>query len=116
FLAFASIRNPNNPNARPMLDTSNAHWNFNFNSDASLLEGNRIVDHGAGANPRFETVATVEGFSHLDQYLMGLRAPDEVAQEMFLVQNSTAIGGLPAVGVTFNGERRDIRIDEIIAA
>src|SRR5207249_4533082 len=55
FLAYASVRDPNNPAARPMLGFQNAHWVFNFNSDASLLEGNRIRDDGAGSSPRFST-------------------------------------------------------------
>jgi hypothetical protein len=46
FLAFASIRDGNDADARPMLGTQTAHWNFTFNSDASLMEGNRIQDNG----------------------------------------------------------------------
>ena len=70
FLAYASIRG-SNPRLKPMLGFQSAHWVFNFNSDASLLEGNRIADAGPGTSPRFTTIATVEGYSPLDQYLMG---------------------------------------------
>src|SRR5262249_45926910 len=87
FLALASIRDPLDPAARPMLGGALAHWSFNFNSEASFLEGNRIADNGESANPRFATVATVEGYSPLDQYLMGFRAPEEVAP-LFLVQST----------------------------
>ncbi len=113
FLAFASIRDPFNADARPMLGFQGAHWNFNFNSEASLLEGNRILDRGPAASPRFETIATVEGYAPLDQYLMGFRAKEEVPPT-FLVQNSGP-SRLPQVGVQFDGTRRDIGIDEIIA-
>ena len=37
FLAFASVRDPNDPSARPMLGRQSAHWNFAFNSEASFL-------------------------------------------------------------------------------
>jgi hypothetical protein len=117
FLAYASIRDPNSPNARPMLGAQLAHWNFNFNSEASLLEGNRIRDNGPGASPRFETTATVEGFAPLDQYLMGFRAPEDVPPT-FLVTNSS-LGSAnrgPARGVRFDGIRRDIAVNEIIQA
>jgi uncharacterized protein (TIGR03437 family) len=117
FLAFASVRDANDPAARPMLGHQTAHWNFLFNSEASLLEGNRIQDNGPGASPRFQTVATVEGFSPLDQYLMGFRPPEEVP-DTFLVTNATGrrTSGLPQTGITLDGTRRDIRVDEIIAA
>jgi uncharacterized protein (TIGR03437 family) len=117
FLAFASVRDPDDPRARPMLGRQGAHWNFTFNSEASLLEGNRIRDNGPNARPRFMTVATVEGFSALDQYLMGFRALEEVPPT-FLVVNADISPGrtTPQSGVPINGERRDIRVEEIVQA
>jgi uncharacterized protein (TIGR03437 family) len=121
FLAYASIRDPADPSARPMLGNQQAHWIFNFNSDASLLEGNRIRDDGA-ARPEFTTVGNVEGYSPLDQYLMGFLPPEQVEPNytygMFLVTGvpATFDTRLPQTGVSFNGTRRDIRLDEIIAA
>jgi len=124
FLAFVSVRDPFDPEARPMLKRDRAHWNFVFNSEASLLEGNRICDRerqscppDLSGNHRFVTTGAVEGFSPLDQYLMGLRPPWEVP-DTFLVENSTIVqfNRIPEVGVNFDGDRRDIRIDEIIAA
>lgn len=114
FLAFASNREGN---SRPMLGRQGFHWAFTFNSEASLLEGNRIEDAGEGASPRFRTVATVEGFSPLDQYLMGLRPASEVPPT-FYVQNSGLSPALtaPRVGMTFDGTRRNIGVEEIIAA
>lgn len=113
FLALASIRDPLDQSARPMLGTQSAHWNFNFNSEASLLEGNRIQDQGSN---RFLTVATVEGYSIFDQYLMGFRLPEEVPP-MFLVRNSSASGTrFPQVGVSFSGTRQDVAVNDVIAA
>ena len=119
FLAYASVPNPNDPSNPPMLGGQNAHWSFNFNSDASLVEGNRIQDNGAGASPRFLTTGAEQHFSPLDQYLMGFRASQDVPpfHEMFYVPDSPyARTRLPQTGVRFNGTRRDVSIDELIAA
>ncbi|MBX9600393.1 MAG: hypothetical protein K2X35_05295 [Bryobacteraceae bacterium] len=115
--AYVSVRDPRNPQARPMLGRGGVHWSFAFNSEASFLEGNRIADQGAGTTPRFSTVAAVQQFAPLDQYLMGFRSPDDVPPT-FAVLNPT-IGSSsrpPQVGVNFNGQRRDVTVPEIIAA
>lgn len=116
FLALASIRDEADPELRPMLGAGLAHWSFNFNSDASFLEGNRILDKGENANPRFETVGAVERYSSLDQYLMGFRAPDEVPP-LFLVRQTGYLNSEPPRrGVLFNGQRQDFTVQDIIAA
>lgn len=122
FLAFASVRNPDT-GARPMLGRDEAHWNFTFNSEASLLEGNRICDREFTPNTcptdtlgrRFITTATVEGYSPLDQYLMGFRDPLDVP-DMFVVEDASIFSSsrAPQAGVSFNGVRRNIRVDELI--
>ncbi len=117
FLAYVSVRDPNSPSAQPMLGRQLAHWSFLFNSEASLLEGNRIQDNGPNVTPRFLTIATAEGYAPLDQYLMGFRAPEEVPPT-FLVTNSPSIpdgSRAPQSGVPFSGIRRDIAVDEIAA-
>jgi uncharacterized protein (TIGR03437 family) len=122
FLAYASIRDPGDPAARPMLGSQEAHWGFNFNSDASLLEGNRIQDGSPASVPEFTTVGTVEGYSRLDQYLMGFLPPDQVEPGypfgVYLVTGVPASlhTRLPQVGVSFNGTRRDVHMDELIQA
>ena len=124
FLAFASVRDPSNPEARPMLSNDLAHWNFAFNSEASLLEGNRICDRqrtpaacpADSGGRRFVTTATVQGYSALDQYLMGFRAPWDVPDTFFVKNPTTFTSRAPQTGVNFNGERRDVRLEELIAA
>jgi uncharacterized protein (TIGR03437 family) len=119
FLAYASIPNPIAPDSPPMLGGQNAHWSFNFNSDASLLEGNRIQDNGAGASPRFLTTGSAQHYSPLDQYLMGFRAAEDVPpfHQLFFVPNSPyPRTRLPQTGVGLNGDRRDVPIAELIAA
>lgn len=116
FLAFVSVRDPLDPNNLPMLGRQTAHWNFGFNSEASLLEGNRIRDNGEGANPRFTTIGTVEGYSPLDQYLMGFRAPAEVPDSFYVASATTTTGNrAPQTGVSFNGIRRDVSVNDLIA-
>ncbi len=118
FLAYASVKDPNDAGAKPMLGRQLAHWSFLFNSEASFLEGNRIRDDGPNASPRFTTVATVQGYAPLDQYLMGFRAPEEVSPT-YLVSDSPNISSAirsPQVGVAFDGKRRDIAIQEVIDA
>jgi hypothetical protein len=118
FLAYASVKDPNDPTAKPMLGRQLAHWSFLFNSEASFLEGNRIRDDGPNASPRFTTVATVQGYAPLDQYLMGFRAPDEVPPTFLVTDSPNVSSGSrsPQVGVAFDGNRRDIAIQDVIDA
>lgn len=116
WLASASVRSPVDPELRLMTGRQGAHWQFAFNSEASVLEGNRILDQGPGARPRFRTVATVEGYSPLDQYLMGFRPPEEVPPTFFVMNSGQNPSRSPQVGVSFDGDRRDVDISEIIAA
>ena len=115
FLAYASVTDPNNPNVYPMLGRGNVHWAFTFNSEASLLEGNRIQDNGAAASPRFTTIKTVEGYSPLDQYLMGFIPPAGVPATFAVTGTGIDPGRIPQTGLSFNGSRRDITIDDLIA-
>ena len=115
FLAFTSVRDPDDPNALPMLGRASVHWAFNFNSEASVMEGNRIRDNGEGAFPRFTTTATVQGYAPLDQYLMGLRAPDEVPPTFVVTPASVQASRPPQTGVSFNGQRLNVTVDDIIA-
>lgn len=116
WLASASVRSPVDPELRVMTGRQGAHWQFAFNSEASVLEGNRIVDQGPSVRPRFRTVATVEGYSALDQYLMGFRAPEEVAPTFMVMNSGQNPSRSPQIGVSFDGDRRDIDISEIVAA
>lgn len=115
FLAFASIVDESGN--KPMLGRANVHWSFNFNSDASFLEGNKIQDNGPGATPRFTTTETVRRYSALDQYLMGFRSPAEVP-DTFYVANATSGTGarMPEAGIGFDGSRVNVSIGDILSA
>jgi uncharacterized protein (TIGR03437 family) len=116
FLALVSVPSPTGSFFPPMLGAGLAHWAFPFHSDASVMEGNRIVDQGPGENPRFRTTATVEKYSALDQYLMGLRAPEEVPPTFAVLNSGVSNTRGPQVGVTFNGARLDITVEDVIRA
>ncbi|HSW48866.1 MAG TPA: hypothetical protein VLH09_01770, partial [Bryobacteraceae bacterium] len=111
FLAFASVRDPLDPSKKVMLQSDGAHWSFNFNSEASLLEGNRIQDNGDGT---FRLAGTVEGYSLLDQYLMGL-LPAEQVPPTFVILNSSAPSDSPPwrFAQTLRGTRRDIFVEDL---
>ncbi len=110
FLALATVP------GLPMLDSAQVHWSFNFNSGASIMYGNRFQDNGTGTSPRFESVGITEGYSTLDQYLMGFVPPSSVP-DTFLVLNSGVSRDRPQqLGVTMNGTRADIHVGDLISA
>lgn len=119
WLAFLTFRDSRF--ARPstaLLGRDQAHWSFFFDSDASVLEGNDIVEVGDGT---FRTEAAVQRYSLLDQYAMGLVDQTEVPP-FFYVENPTNVSprrtaaSNPDIGVTFSGTRRTVTIDDVIAA
>jgi uncharacterized protein (TIGR03437 family) len=117
FLAYASVPDPNDPTAQPMLGIQQVHWAFNFNAQGSFMEGNQIQDNGPNAEPEFVTTAAVDQYSPLDQYLMGFRAPSDVPSTFLVTGNSPAFSVMfPQVGIGFDGGRQDIQIADIIQA
>ena len=116
WLAFLDFSNHDRERSSALLGRDHAHWSFFFDSDASVMEGNDIEDLGGGA---FRTVAAVEGYSPLDQYVMGLREASDVPSFFYVEapMNSNPPArraGSPRVGVTFNGTRRDVLIEDVI--
>ncbi len=100
-----------------LLGRQGAHWNFNFNSEGSLVEGNRIIDLGPDANPRFFSAGAGERVSPLDQYFFGWRPPEEVPPTFVVLNSSvTNLVAPPAIGARFNGTRREVTVEEMIAA
>ncbi len=116
FLAFASVQDPNNPTLQPMLGFGRVHWSFVYDSEASLLEGERIEDRGAGVSPRFLTTDTVQGYSPLDQYLMGFRPPEQVPDTFLVTDYPSFISPVwhPQSGIAFDGARRNVGMGDIL--
>jgi hypothetical protein len=89
-----------------------------MDSDASVMEGNDIEDLGGGA---FKTVDAVKRYSLLDQYAMGLVSESQVPDFFYVespvnVQPRRVATDDPEIGVTFNGTRRVVRIEDVTAA
>jgi hypothetical protein len=117
WLAFFDFRDRNGARSDLLLGRDQAHWSYFFDSDASVMEGNDIADLGGGS---FRTNAAVQRFSLLDQYAMGL-VRDVDVPPFFYVENPTNLSvtrtreSAPQVGVTFNGTKREVLIQDIIA-
>lgn len=118
WLALLRFRDAQGRRSDELLGRDQAHWSFFFDSDASFMEGNDIDDLGGGS---FRTSRAVEGYSLLDQYAMGLVSPSQVPP-FFYVEAPTNIvpqrdrEDAPDIGVTFNGTRREVRIDDVVDA
>jgi len=116
WLAFVRFRDHNRVRSDALLGRDLAHWSFFFDTDASVMEGNDIEPLGGG---RFRTVAAVQRYSRLDQYLMGL-VSDRDVPPFFWVENPVNVipsqerDSDPRVGVTFDGTRRDVLIQDVI--
>ena len=118
FLAFVSVPDPSVPTGLPMLGYQLAHWSFLYDSEASVMEGERIVDRGSSASPRFLTTDTVQGYSPLDQYLMGFRPPSGVPDTFYVNNPSPAYPATlhPLRGVSFNGTKVNVTGADLIRA
>jgi len=113
FLAFASIPDPVDPNTRPMIGFGGAHWSFVFNSEASLDEGEQIIDLTGGS---FVTAAVTQGYAPLDRYLMGFAPPGDVPGTFVVLHPSVSPLGHPQSGVAFTGDRLNISVNDVIQA
>jgi hypothetical protein len=120
WLAHLGFRDGSGATSTALLGRGAVHWSFFLDTQASVLEGNSIRDLGGG---RFETVDFARGYSALDQYAMGLRAPADVpaffyveSPDDFQPTRTYKAGSSPEAGVRFRGVRRDVRIDQVLAA
>ena len=116
------------PGDNSLLGRGGAHWSYYFHAPstgprngASSLEGNSWTDNGDGT---FTTGAQTDGYSELDQYLMGLRADTAVTSPMFFIQGPSGGFGKTKSGTPFrafegpdtvSGTRVDVSIADIIA-
>jgi hypothetical protein len=117
WLAFLRFRDHDGRRSDALLGRDQAHWSFFMDSDASVMEGNDIEDLGGGS---FRTVAAVRRYSALDQYAMGLVTSSQVAP-FFYVENPVNVSpsrdaeDAPRVGVTFNGTKRTVLLQDVVA-
>jgi hypothetical protein len=119
WLATLRFRDASGATREELLGRGGSHWSFFLDSDASVLEGNDI-EARAG---RFETMDVARRFSALDQYAMGLRAPEEVPP-FFYVEGADdfhpdrpyKVSSQPEVGVSFTGRARRVGIADVVGA
>lgn len=118
------IQSPNDP--KLLLGQANGFWNFFLNTEStisawparrsSVAEGNVWRDNHDGS---FTSISLVDGYSRLDQYLMGLRPASDVPETFVLlpVEGTAAKrDSTPSPNVTINGARRSVAIADIIRA
>lgn len=119
WVAFLQYQNAQGQPSSSMLGRDLAHWSSTLQADASVIDGNRIVDNGDGT---FTIAETMARYSPLDQYAMGL-IPASAVPPFFIVNGATTASGtaiagadLIPVGATFKGTRENITIDQVVAA
>jgi hypothetical protein len=106
-----------------LLGRENAHWSFlvdtrtnSQGSFSSLMEGNAWRESGAGTFTTIESA--VNYFTPLDQYLMGLRSADEVAEIPYLVTDPQLTEFLreksPVSGFSMSAVRKTTSIAQIV--
>ncbi len=110
-----------------LLGRDESHWSFFFNAESgwshpaaprgSSAEGSVWREN---ANGTFTSTNLVDGFSKLDQYLMGLRPSDQVP-DSFVIRFPTAPSGINATtgarpNVTVSGTKVTTTIAQIIQA
>jgi hypothetical protein len=109
------------PNA--LLGRDDSHWSFfadtrtnEAGNTSSLMEGNAWREGGGSIFTTSET--TVNYFSRLDEYLMGLRAADEVAPFTYLETDAQLRELLrqksPVSGFTVSAIKRTARVEQIV--
>jgi uncharacterized protein (TIGR03437 family) len=109
-----------------LLGRDDAHWNFFLNIESNLSspaaprssssEGDVWRDNGNGT---FTSVNLIDGYSRLDQYLMGLRPPTDVP-DTFVITNPTGTTATrvsnPRPNVTVTGGKQTVTISQILQA
>jgi hypothetical protein len=115
WLARLMFRNADRTVSDQLLGRQLAHWSFFMDSDGSVMEGNEIEDQRGGV---FRTAAAPERYSRLDMYAMGLATEAEVAPWFFIDSpvSTRTRETPPTAGITINGTRRDVLIQDVIDA
>lgn len=120
WLAFIDFIN-GEARSEALLGYAKVHWSFFHDSNASFMYGNALAEE---SDDRFRTIETWARYSRLDLYLMGLATPAEVAP-IVLIEDASGrdsrgraltAESLPERGVSFQGTRREIPVDDVILA
>jgi hypothetical protein len=117
WLSYVEFRDHTGQASDALLGRQRSHWSFFFDSDASVMEGNDIEALGGGA---FRTTSATRRYSRLDLYLMGLVPASDVPPFFYVADPANLSDqkdreSAPDVGITFNGTRRDVLIEDVVA-
>ncbi|MEM7828181.1 MAG: CARDB domain-containing protein, partial [Candidatus Aenigmatarchaeota archaeon] len=95
-----------------LLGRNGDHWSFLFNSEGSVLYGNKWQDNGNGT---FTSIGVKKYYSSLDLYLMGFYDRFQVPPMLLIKNPEIDPAMLPELGATITGLPVYITIDDIIA-
>jgi hypothetical protein len=115
--AFALFDRGSGP-SNLMLGRDDAHWSYYADVDHSSIEGGNWQSTGATS---YTCPTLIDYYSAMDEYLFGLRTPEEV-KDMFYISSasnntlSARSQGTPLQGVTANGTNVPVTVDHFIAA
>ena len=104
--------------ATDLLGRQDSHWATGVQAFGSVMDGHEWKDYGTGT---FKIINKNKHFAPMDQYLMGLLPADEVP-DFFIIQNMIRKGkSVPTdielpVGITVQGNREDVTMDQVLAA
>ncbi len=102
-------------NVGDVLGRGEAHWSFFYDTNASVMEGNRWTDNGDGT---FTTAQSFDNFAEIDLYLWGVMPASDVTYPGFLITNVNpplSDSTFPQTGVTRSGTRVNISVADFIA-
>jgi hypothetical protein len=114
---FVQYKDPSGKASTALLGRDNSHWANTVNTHGSVMDGHEWEQAN---DTTFVLKAKNYRYSQLDQYIMGLRGPHEVA-DFYRIKNATYNGksfnkGAPLPkGIAIKGQREDISIDQVIA-
>ena len=101
-----------------ILGRDDAHWSYYADIDHSSLEGGDWVSTG-GSN--YSCPTTIDYFSEIDEYLFGMRTPNEVKDFFYISsasnnQPTARAQGTPLQGSTATGTLVPVTVEDIIAS
>jgi hypothetical protein len=106
FLAYARFRDGASASFG-LLGRGNSHWNYFFNSEASMVEGNQWENTGDNT---FTNRDNTQRYSVLDQYLMGFRDAVEVPPLLLITNPQPVVSGtISTLQSTFGRTNNSLR-------
>jgi hypothetical protein len=116
--AFIYFEDSTSAPSNLILGRSDAHWSYFLDNDHSSLEGG---DWDYVSGTQYTCPTKIDYFHALDEYLMGLRIPEEVAPTFYVGSPTNDLlanrdNGTPIQGADCFGTAVPVTIESIIAA